>query len=428
MSLPPIASSPVGTEDSPAVLAAPSPLFIASLIAAQAGAALAIFTCLTVSLSLRVSQIAPDSATTTLSLVMSVGAVLALLSNPICGALSDRTTSRFGRRRPWILGGMLVTTVGLATAGLTSSVAMLTAGWSLAQLGSNALGAALNAIVADRIPAAQRGRVSGALGGMTSLAMVLGSLLATLLVHSVLLLFVVPALIGLAAVLFLCYTMRGDVQLPRASLPRLRPGPFLRSFWISPRRHPDFAWNFLGRFLIFCGLAATTGYQFFFIVNRLHQSPVDATKVIALSTMLSTAGSLVGALAGGWLSDRTGRRKPFVFFSAFAVVAGLALNSVAHSIPVFLAAMTLFGLGLGSYGAVDTALAIAVLPDPETAAKDLGLLNIANVLPQSLIPIIAPLLLGIASPNGTNFLSLYLFGSLCAFVGAFSIRFVRSVA
>ncbi|WP_314225338.1 MFS transporter [Streptomyces zaehneri] len=427
MTLPHVSFSAAGADGSPTVRPAPSPLFIAALVCAQAGVSLAIFTPLTVSLSLRVSQIAPESATTTLSLVMSVGAVLALVSNPLFGALSDRTTSRFGRRRPWILGGMLVTTAGVAVAGLTSSVAGLTIGWSLSQLGSNAVGASLNAVVADRIPAAQRGRISGALGGMTSLAMVLGSLLATFLVHSVLLLFAVPALVGLTAVVFLCFAMRGEAQFPRTSVPGLRMGAFLKSFWVSPRRHPDFAWNFLGRFLIFCGLAATTGYQFFFIVNRLHQSPVEATHTIALSTTLSTAASLVGALAGGWLSDRTGRRKPFVFVSAFVVVAGLALNSVAHSTPVFLAAMTLFGLGLGSYGAVDTALAIAVLPDPETAAKDLGLLNVANTLPQSLIPVIAPLLLGIASPQGTNFLSLYLFGSVCAFVGAFAIRFVRSV-
>ncbi|MGN9821548.1 MFS transporter [Streptomyces sp. SD11] len=428
MSNPSVGPTSVTPEETGVVRPVPSPVFIVTLVLAQAGACLAIFTPLTVSLSLRVSHLAPDAPTSTLSLVMSVGAVLALVGNPLFGALSDRTTSRFGRRRPWMLGGMLLTTVGLLLAGLTNSVLFLTVGWSLAQLGFNALSAALNAVVADRIPDAQRGRISGALGAMTSVALVVGSLSATLLVDSVLLLFLVPALVGLVCVLFLCLTMRGEAQHPRSSVPPLRLSVFVKSFWVSPRRHPDFAWNFLGRFLIFCGMATTTGYQFFFILYRLGQSPAEATRTIAMSTILMTAGSLVGAMLGGWLSDRTGRRKPFVFVSTLFMVAGLALNSVGHSVPVFLVAMALFGLGLGAYGAADTALAIAVLPDPRTAAKDLGLLNIANAMPQSLVPVIAPLLLGIASPNGTNFLSLYLFGSLCAFGGAFAIRFVRSVA
>lgn len=407
---------------------APSRVFTVALILAQAGACLTIYTPLTVSLSLRVSQIAPGSPTAALSLVMSVGAILALIGNPLFGALSDRTTSRFGRRRPWLLGGMLLITLGLLLAGLTNSVALLTVGWSFAQLGFTALTAALNAVVADRVPDAHRGRISGALGAMTSVATMLGSVGATLLVDSVLLLFLVPALVGLACTLFLCLVMRGDTPYPRSSMPALRVGAFAKSFWVSPRRHPDFAWNFLGRFLIFCGMATTTGYQFFFVIDRLGQSPVEATRTIALSTVLMTTGSLTGAVLGGWLSDRTGRRKPFVFVSTLIAVVGLALNSAAHSVPAFVTAMTLFGLGLGAYGAVDTALAIAVLPDARTAAKDLGLLSVATNLPQSLVPVIAPLLLGIASPNGTDFLSLYLFGSLCAFGGAFAIRFVRSVA
>jgi len=407
---------------------APSRAFIVALILAQAGACLTVYTPLTVSLSLRVSQIAPESPTSALSVVMSVGAILALIGNPLFGALSDRTTSRFGRRRPWLLGGMLLITAGLLLAGLTDSVALLTAGWALAQLGFTALTAALNAVVADRVPDTQRGRISGALGAMTSVATMLGSVAATLLVDSILLLFLVPALVGLACVLFLCLVMRGEAQHPRSSMPPLRAGTFVKSFWISPRRHPDFAWNFLGRFLIFCGMATTTGYQFFFILDRLGQSPAEATRTIALSTVLMTTGALTGAVVGGWLSDRTGRRKPFVFVSTLIAVAGLALNSAAHSVPAFVTAMTLFGLGLGAYGAVDTALAIAVLPDARTAAKDLGLLSIATNLPQSLVPLIAPLLLGVASSDGTDFLSLYLFGSLCAFGGAFAIRFVRSVA
>ncbi|MFC8371274.1 MFS transporter [Streptomyces sp. NPDC057238] len=405
----------------------PSRGFIAGLITAQCLSFAAVFTPILVSLSLRVSELDPQHKTASLSRVLAVGAVLALIANPLFGALSDRTTSRFGRRRPWLLAGALVTALGTLLCGTATGLGTLTVGWAVTQLGANAVYAALLATIPDRVPDHLQGRVSGAVGMTLYVAMVLGTVLAQPLLHHTVLLFLVPGLLGLAGVSALVWLMRDDAPADRAALPPFRPGEFLRSFWVSPRRHPDFAWNFCGRFLMFCGISTMTGYQFYFALDRLGQSVSEASSTVAVAAVVTMAGTVVGSLAGGWLSDRTGRRKVFVFVAALISVVGLALTAYADTTASFCVAVAVFSLGLGSYMAVDTALAIGVLPDRAQAAKDLGVLNIGNTLPQSLIPAVAPVFLGIGSAAGTNYGALYLFGSACALAGAFAIHFVRAV-
>ncbi|MET8169041.1 MFS transporter [Streptomyces sp. NPDC005329] len=401
--------------------------FIAGLIVAQWLSFAALFTPILVSLSVRVGELDPEGKTVSLSRVLAVGAVLAMIANPLCGALSDRTTSRFGRRRPWLLAGSLVTTLGTLICGTAESLTTLTAGWAITQFGANAVYAALLATIPDRVPDHLQGRVSGAIGMTLYMAMVLGAVIARPLIGHNLSLFLLPGLLGLAGVTTLVWIMRDDAPADRAALPPFRLADFVRSFWISPRLHPDFAWNFCGRFLMFCGISTMTGYQFYFAVDRLGQSVPTASATVAVAAVVTMSGTVLGSLTGGWLSDRTGRRKIFVFVAALISVIGLVLTACAQTTTAFYTAAAVFSLGLGSYMAVDTALAIGVLPDRTTAAKDLGVLNIGNTLPQSLIPAIAPLFLSIGSASGTNYTALYLFGSACACAGAFAIHFVRAV-
>ncbi|WP_046732073.1 MFS transporter [Streptomyces humi] len=401
--------------------------YIAGLIVAQCLSFMALFTPILISLSVRVGQLDPGHRTASLSRVLAVGAVLAMIANPLFGALSDRTTSRFGRRRPWLLAGALLAALGTLVCGTAADLGTLTAGWALTQLGANAVFAALLATVPDRVPVHLQGRVSGAVGMTLYMAMVLGTVIAQPLVGSTLLLFLVPGLLGLAGVTVLVWIMRDDAPADPAALPPFRWGGLVRSLWVSPRRHPDFAWNLCGRFLMFCGISTMTGYQFYFAVDRLGQSVSGASATVAVAAVVTMAGTAIGSLGGGWLSDRSGRRKIFVFIGALVSVAGLALTAYAHTTASFYTAVAVFSLGLGSYMAVDTALAIAVLPDRAEAAKDLGVLNIGNALPQSLIPALAPAFLAIGSTAGTNYAALYLFGAVCACAGAFAIHFVRAV-
>ncbi|UUU24883.1 MFS transporter [Streptomyces sp. DSM 40750] len=401
---------------------------VLGLALAQFGTYLAVLTPVIVTLALRVNQIVPEANRgAALGQVLSVGALLAMLGNPVFGALSDRTTGRFGRRRPWLLGGMVAGLAGLVVVALGSSVLTLMLGWALAQLGINATLAALTSCVPDLVPDRQRARVSGIVGMTLSLSLVAGAGLAQLFSGSLFLAFLVPGLIGLVSVGFLTVVI-GDRDRP-ARAGAFEPysvREFLRSFWVDPRRHPDFAWNFAGRFLVFTGAACVTSYSVYFLMDRMGYDGTEVADKFFLGTLVMVAATVVGSIVGGQLSDRSGRRKPYVLGSSLGMAVGLALVATSQTFAMYLVAMVVFGFAEGLYLSVDMALAAAVLPNPEESAKDMGVLNIGNALPQSLVPITAPGLLAIGG-SGANYSALFLFGAVASIVGALAVQFVRSV-
>src|SRR5699024_2984783 len=158
-------------------------------------------------------QIVPAAEKATgLGIVFSVGAVVALVANPLAGALSDRTRRRFGRRRPWLVGGMLVGALGLLIIATGNSIVVLLIGWSVTQLGCNAVLSAITACIPDLIPDHQRGRVSGLVGVMGSVAIVAGTNLTNLIEDNIVLALMVPAVVGMVSVLVLTALIRGRDQ------------------------------------------------------------------------------------------------------------------------------------------------------------------------------------------------------------------------
>ncbi|MFD9134523.1 MFS transporter [Streptomyces bottropensis] len=419
--LPPASPGPADrSETAPARL-------VLGLALAQFGTYLAVLTPVVVTLALRVNQIVPEADRgAALGRVLSVGALLAMLGNPVFGALSDRTTSRFGRRRPWLLGGMTAGLTGLLVVALGTGLTTLMLGWALAQLGINATLAALTSCVPDLIPDRQRARVSGIVGMTLSLSLVAGAGLARLFSGSLFLAFLVPGLIGLASVGFLTMIIKDRDRPARAgTFEPYGVKELLRSFWVDPRRHPDFMWNFVGRFLVFTGVACVTSYSVYFLMDRMGYDGVEVADRFFVGTLVMVAATVVGSIVGGQLSDRSGRRKPYVLGSSLGMAVGLALVATAQTFGAYLLAMVVFGFAEGLYLSVDMALAAAVLPDPEESAKDMGVLNIGNALPQSLVPIIAPGLLAVG--GGSNYSALFLFGAVASIAGALAVQFVRSV-
>lgn len=254
--------------------------------------------------------------------------------------------------------------------------------------------------------------------------MIAGSVLANVFSGSMALAFLVPGVIGLAAVGYLVAVMKDRPARAGAFEPYgLR--EFLRSFWVDPRKHPDFAWNFAGRFLVFTGASCVTSYQVYFLMDRLGYSDDAVSGKVLVGTLAMVVATVTGSLLGGQLSDRSGRRRPYVLGSSLVMALSLALLAAAQSFGMYVVAVIVFGLGEGLYLSVDLALAAAVLPNPDESAKDVGVLNIGNALPQSLVPIAAPALLAIG--GGGNYGALFLFGAIAAVLGALAVRFVRSV-
>ena len=133
---------------------------------------------LLVTLALKVSSLvgigrAPGS----LALVAGIGALVAMVGNPFFGRMSDRTASRLGMRRPWMVIGLAGGSAGILIVALAPSIPVVLVGWCVAQLFFNALLATMVAVLPDQVPSAQRGLISGVLGVCTPIGSVCGTFL-----------------------------------------------------------------------------------------------------------------------------------------------------------------------------------------------------------------------------------------------------------
>ena len=146
---------PVSAE-APAPTRRVGPVFIAAYAAAYFGTWMALLTPVVVALALRIAQIDAKGEAGDLSLVLGVGAFFALVANPLFGKLSDRTRSRFGMRRPWLLAGVITGTIGLLIIALAPAIPLILVGWCIAQTGFNALLAVEVAVLPDQVPEEQR--------------------------------------------------------------------------------------------------------------------------------------------------------------------------------------------------------------------------------------------------------------------------------
>jgi MFS family permease len=379
---------------------------------------------LLVTLPLKISALvgikeAPDS----LALVAGTGALLSIFANPFFGRMSDRTTSRFGMRRPWMFIGLLGGSLGLLLIALAPSIPVVLVGWCMTQVFFNALLAAVVAVLPDQVPPKQRGLVSGVLGICLPTAAVSGTFLVRLVSGSQLATFLVPCGVAGFFILLFAIVLR-DRRLTVADRPAWSLREFASTFYVAPWASPDFAWAFVSRFLFILAFAFLTTYQAFYLLDKLGSARADVPQQIFLGTLTNSVVVIAASLIAGQLSDRIGRRKIFVFTASVVYGVAMFVIAIASTFNGFLVGMAVGGLGFGTYTAVDLALVVDVLPAKDRVAKDLGVLNIAAALPFSIAPAIAPVILAI---GGGTYSALYAVAGVCAVLGAVAILRVRGV-
>jgi MFS family permease len=379
---------------------------------------------LLVTLALKVnSLVGIKAAPGSLSLVAGIGALLSIFANPFFGKMSDRTSSQLGMRRPWMVIGLVVGTLGILIVALAPNIPVVLLGWCIAQLFFNALLAAMVAVLPDQVPTAQRGQVSGVLGVCVPIASVSGTFLVKFFTGNQVAMFLAPCGIGGFFILLFAATLK-DRRLSKADKPTWSLREFASTFYVNPRKNPDFAWVFAGRFMFLLAYAFLVTYQAYYLLDKIGSAEADVPQQIFLGTLAQSVVIVAASVIGGRVSDRTGRRKIFVF--AASLVYGLAMFvvAIASSFNGFLVGMAIGGLGFGIYVAVDLALVVDVLPDKDNAAKDLGVFNIAGALPFSIAPAIAPAVLAI---GGGSYGVLYAVAGICAIIGAFAVLPVKRV-
>jgi MFS family permease len=315
-----------------------------------------------------------------------------MVANPVWGAFSDRTRSRLGRRVPWVLGGVVLGAASLLLLSYAESAAVMVVAWCLVQLALNAAWAGGVAAVPDQVPVERRGLIGGLVAIAGTVGVLMGIKIAELtgsiaqgylVIAVVMLLLSVPYLVGSRDL-----ALPADHQLEPMDWKRL-----LRSMWVSPREHPDFAWAWLTRLLVNLGNWIALNYLYYFLTDGLGYGDDDATAKLGLLVMIYGVATVATTVVVGHWSDRLGRRKVFVIWSGVLIGASSLVLGLWQDWPGALLAAVVLGAGFGVYQAVDFALITQVLPGAGDRAKDLGVINIASALPQVLAPAIAGLIL-----------------------------------
>jgi MFS family permease len=332
----------------------------------------------------------------------------------VWGALSDRTTSRFGRRIPWLAWGAALGAVSLLVLGRASSTLMLIAGWCLVQTVLNAPFAALSAAIPDQVPAAQRGAAGGYFGVAQIFGVVLGTGLAVAGGY-----LACAAFVLLSAIPYVL--MRRDRVLAKVDRPPFRLGQFLGAFWLSPRRYPDFGWAWLTRFLMNLGNAIALLYLLFFLKDAVHLANPEGG--VFILTAINAVALLLSVMVAGVWSDRVGKRRVFVMWSGLIMAVATFLLAGWPTWTGAIIAAVILGLGFGAYTSVDFALLTQVLPAAVDRGKDLGVFNIANALPQVLAPVLAA---PIVTRLG-GYSTLYAVAAVFGLLGAVLVYQIKSV-
>lgn len=391
--------------------------FVAALTLAYVGAFIAFVPLLSLLVPLQAELLAPVDKVGLLSLVTLWGALVASGANMAVGWASDRTRHAWGRRRPWIMAGVTGVLLAYGVIATASTPIMLIGGVMLFQLAFNMMFAPLTAVLADRVPDQQKGRVAAFLGLGAPLGAAAGVLITA------------PPFAGapvraavLGMMVIACLSPFLISYREPAAAARKRPTRLL------PELSADFGFAWISRFCLQVAASVVNAFMLFYLADyaryaeRFPGSTVESglARLIAFSTALVLASGFLGGLA----SDRLNRRRSFILFAAGLMAGGLVVFAIWPSWPGPLLGYSLYGVGFGLYTTVDAALVAQVLPSRRDTARDLGIMNLTNTLPAVLAPLLALVALG---PDRQSWPHLMGAAAVIAVLGGLAVLGVRRV-
>lgn len=371
----------------------------------------------------------------TWGMILAIGAVEATVGPALMGWLSDRMPTRWGRRKPWIVLGALMTCIACIVLGFAQSVPVLIAGYFLLQVSDDVATGPYSALIPELVPSENRGRASGVLGMLNYSAQVVAAALAmggTLLKLDHSILFGIIAALHLICMSLVLGAIPTRDPQERTSLRSLT----LESLY-SPLRNRTFRLVWLMRFLVAFGFYIITafGQNFLKDVVRVYP-PLPASwnadpkggallAAVVVIVLLSLTG-IIGAVIGGRLADQLGRTRviqtagwimfasilPFAFTQTFLPILGLAL---------------VFGIGYGAFTSADWALVADVLPNQEDIAKDMGIWQSSIALPQVFNGIVGAQIDGINRHTaGLGYTVAFMLAAVLFLAGSWLVGFVRT--
>lgn len=332
------------------------------------------------------------SATAIFGVLNAATAISSLIANLLFGNLSDRTRSVFGRRTPWIVFGGVIGGISLFLIGILDNVWAIGVSYCVSMFGLNMMIAPVIATLSDRVPDDMRATMSAFMSAGTTVGTSMGTLIGARFIAIQLPGFVVAGiLMGIAGI---CTVVVWPREKSAKDLPVVKGGfkEFIASFEPPREGARDFWLAFVGRTLLIFSYYMILNYQLYILESFIGQGKSAAAATISVMSVITMVVGLVGSLASGAISDLIGRRKLPVIIASILLVIGYFLPWVLKTPSSMMMFAGFAGLGYAVYGAVDQALNIDVLPSKEEAGKDLGILNIATTLGQTVGPIVTSVL------------------------------------
>jgi Na+/melibiose symporter-like transporter len=377
---------------------------------------------------------APESLKNTyLGGMTFVGLILAMIVQPIAGGLSDTTQSRWGRRRPWMLAGTLLSLACLAGMALAGDFLWLLIAYVLLQIASNGAHGPAQGLIPDLVPEKQRGLASGIKNLFDMLGLVVASLVAGQLMSNdnpTLLFTVIGATLAISTLVTLLTTTKDSVTLGKAATDEATPQPVLQSLrhlLAGLRNHPDYVWLIVSRLLILLGIYAVQTFIQYYIRDVLQvPNPTEVT-----GNLLAMIGLPLTLLVfpAGLLSDRWGRKRLNLLAGAL-ITPAVFLLIFARDVTTLLIFGGMIGAGVGVFLSANWALATDLIPQEE-AGKYLGLTNLATAGSGAVGRLAGPLIDGVNALRPGAYLgypTLFILASLSVLVGTLLVFRIREPA
>jgi MFS family permease len=366
----------------------------------------------------------PDARkNTVLGLMTFAGLVLAMVIQPLSGAISDNWVSRWGRRRPLMLVGTLFDIVFLVTLAWAGGLTWLFLGYIGLQFSSNIAQGPAQGLLPDRVPPGQLGVASSWKNFMDMASLIIVSLLAGRLLDPVTRdpTLIMLVLIG-TMVITTAITLLGTPETP--SLAERKP--------VRAQVHLDFHsnqaywWLIAERGLFLLGIYGVQAFAQYYLqdVIRVPDPPQQTGNLLAVLTL----ALVVLVLAGGWLSDKFGARRVLSIASILAAT-GMLLMLLPRDMAGLMAYGGVLGAGIGLFLTANWALANQLAPSGQ-AGKFLGLTNLATAGSGALARLEGPALdwlNGLWPGQWAGYTCMFVFGALCIlaslyFLGRIEIR------
>ena len=351
---------------------------------------------------------------TVLGALVGIAIGIAVVVNIVAGILSDHTRSRFGRRRPLLIWGMLLTLPFLLLpAFFRPTLPLICLSYLGMQIFTNVSSGAFQPTLADFVPEEQRGISAGLKGLFTLIGSAIGVGAITGLFaanQQTLAYLLIPALFLLTTVLN-AFAM-SPYDRPAPHLARLKLGSVLVDMFRVQQRDGGFFWFVFGSFLIYMG---ASGFQFFgiyYIESILHITNQDAVaRALEIAGLINLVVSMIFAIGAGILSDKFGRRNIIILSALIAAIVGLFFP-FARTFVVFLLFSAFYAASNGVILSVDTALTSDLVPLSE-AGKYMAYANLAVGVANGVAPPIFGLILNSqGAPTLVSFILFFLVSAL----------------